>query len=229
MALFRRTGFGGWWEANREAAVPVLFGTGAVVLVGIVIGLFVWSDPKSMRVASRTWACSIDVQRLRAIQEGAWKYSVPGDAYNKTCREKQDGTKRLKVGEDCETKTVIKDGKTKTKRSCSARYISVPTYSTWCDYTVNRWKHERSVISNGGGAQPVAWPEADLDEDERENGRAVTYTLYLKMVSGQGYTCHVSDALYWQLKEETLVEMEIGVVVGDARCGTLHQISEMDE
>lgn len=229
MALFRRSGFGGWWEANRDHAVPVLFGTGALLCVGVVIGLFVWSEPKSMRVASRNWSCSIDVQRLRAVQDGAWKYSVPSDAYDKNCYRKQDGTEKVKVGEDCETKTVIKNGKSKTKRTCTARYIKVPTYGTWCDYTVNRWKHERSVISNGGGAQPVAWPDPDLDEDERENGRAVTYTLYLKTVSGQGYTCNVADSLYWQLKEETLVSMDIGVVAGDARCSSLHQISEMDE
>lgn len=230
--LFRKSGFAGWVEANWDGLkiiVPLV--AGFSLLAGLIL-LFTWTEERSCRVKSRSWACAIEVERFRPVRDGSWYYSVPGDAYDKNCYTKQSGTRRVKTGESCTTITSGSGKKRSSRRSCTPTYIYYPVFDTWCDYTVDRWRHERTVTSTGPGTQEVTWPDPRLVDNERiaSNGRSAAYALdFTDTLKGNSFHCNVREGVYRQFKEGSLLRVDVGVVTGNPWCDSIIAISEMEE
>ncbi len=212
---------------------PWVVGGIGLSLVVAIVALLLWTEARSCEVTARSWATSVEVLRLQTLREGSWYYSVPADAREKNCYTKQSGTRKVKTGESCTTKTTGSGKSKTTRRVCTDTYTRHPVYDTWCDYTIDRYRHQRTLTKTGTGAEDVVWPDPGLGKDgfqEKKGDQSVAFALdFLDRGRGTRFHCNVPERLYAQLKEGKLLRLEVGVVTGNAWCDSITGISEMEE
>lgn len=130
---------------------------GVIAVIILAYGWFHTSSHDGV-VAGFKWRNVIEIQRYAQVRDGSWKSSVPDDAYNWNCYDKQDGETCIDVGNNMS--------------ACS------PDYRKWCDYTVDRWIKAREIVTKNDYRDNPApyWGEVILQEGspygaERESKR----------------------------------------------------------
>lgn len=199
------------------------------VCVGLGITLFATSDT-SVIVMGRTWERTIQIEQFSAVETSAWCDSVPGGAYSLTQRREIRSYRQIPDGERCETvRRDNGDGTFRMEQQCTTIYRDEPVYDQKCYFLVNTWAASRQVAAEGESREDPYWPTTQLAcagqnqlGCEREAGRNERYELLMRASEGDGeYTCPVDFDLWQTANVETRWNMEVGAVLGDARCDTL--------
>lgn len=221
-------------------AAPILLGlrkkelliVGGVLLLALCIigGVFAltYSKETSGEITKMTWERTIDIQVFQARSDGSWDESVPGDAYSKSCREKQRSSRQVPDGshEECRN---VDQGDGSFRRDCRTvqDYRSEPVYDTWCDYKVDRWGYARSVKVDGSGEQPAPeWPAYSLASGsgrgaERAGEQHEKYIVVIRDKDGKERSCDFENQSAWS-KYDVGMKVSVKVnIAGDPDCESI--------
>ncbi|MEO1590390.1 MAG: zinc ribbon domain-containing protein [Cyanobacteria bacterium J06632_22] len=205
--------------------------TGMLGVGGIIAALLSMTVPVTVEVTGHTWQRRIAIEAYEAQAGSDWKDGLPSAAYNVSCRSKQRSTNRIPDGETCSTRQVDQgDGTFREESYCTTDYREEPVYDDYCSYTVNRWAVARWASASGRSlAEAPTWPPLNARTCattslgcERAGRRRETYTLQLlDRDSGETYRCDRTQP-EWQVSPVgTPFQLEVGRILGDARCGSL--------
>ncbi|MFM7203026.1 MAG: hypothetical protein ACKO6N_19740 [Myxococcota bacterium] len=203
-----------------------------LVVLGIAGGLIFtfWTQEAGVEVTGHTWERNIDVEVFRPSQEQAWKESVPLGAYNVSCFREQRSTRQVPDGQDCrEVREDQGDGTFRKVEKCSTRYRSEPVYDTRCRYTIDTWKHARTLTARGQSLNPPpSWPAVKLSREgqclgcEREGRRSeILTTLFKDLKEPNQYTCELPAGRWNALQVGDRFTGQVGVLSGKLSCDQL--------
>lgn len=202
----------------------------AVVLGAIGFGVYtMFSTQESKAVLTDLrWERAIAIEQLSAIPGNSVCNAMPVNAYNVTRRREQVDTRRVQDGETCTRQQVDQgDGTFREQQVCQPKYRSEPVYGDVCYYTVDRWVVNREVASHGNKDTPPYWAETKISRSgacrgcEREGNRSEQYVFVLKTEDNEQHECAVEFNVWQNATIESTWSLEVGRVLGDARCGSL--------
>lgn len=211
---------------------------GILVLVLLCIGViaavaFVTSDAQ-VYVTGHEWERNIIVEQYGPHNVSAWCDNLPAGAYSVTRQREQRSTNRIPDGEECENVRVDQgDGTFRTEQRCRTKYREEPVYDDKCYFIVDRWTQSRTVTAAGDDLKDdLIWPNPDLNcagqarhGCEREANRNATYTLHLHSSDNdKDYSCPVELDRWQAARIENAFTLEVGSILGDARCNTLAEV-----
>ncbi len=200
-----------------------------LVCVGIGVTLFATSDT-TVSVTGHTWARQIAIEEFSPVERSEWCDSVPGGAYNLTQRREVRRYNRVPDGERCETvRRDNGDGTFRMEQQCTTIYRDDPVYDQKCYFLVNAWVQSRSEEAEGERLEEPHWPRIQLACEgqqrlgcERVAGRNERYLLLLRASEGDGeYSCPVDYDRWRGAALNSRWNLEVGSVLGDARCDSL--------
>jgi hypothetical protein len=203
----------------------------ALVALCIVVAVFAITYRKETtgKVEALTWQRSVDVESFQPRSGSGWQDQVPGDAYGRSCSQRQRGERQVPAGshEECRD---VDQGDGSFRRECHTvqDYRSEPVYDQWCTYTVDRWDYARSVKAGGDGKQPLPeWPTVTLAAgtgrygEEREAARHEAYTVTVRDKDGKKRVCDFDSQTTWtQYDVGTPVTLKLRLG-GSPDCDTL--------
>lgn len=217
---------GGMKRWQIGAIVTVVVG-----IVGFMLFAIFATNTETVSVTGHRWERTIDIQSVQPVsdsREGTCRSVAPADAYNETERRAQVDTERVQVDERCtDVQRDRGDGVVEEVRECEPVYENRPVMGQVCDYTVDRWRPERTVSASGGLQEPAVWPDANLRRSncnsrgcEREGDRDEDYILELSR-NGESFSCEVDEVEWRQASRGDAYTVEVGRVGGGERCNTL--------
>ncbi|MBN1201854.1 MAG: zinc ribbon domain-containing protein [Anaerolineae bacterium] len=207
----------------------IIIGGVLLAVVAAIIFAITYRKEASGTVDRLEWARTIEIEDFRARAGSDWDESVPGDAYNMSCHERQRGTERVQVGSHQECRDVDQgDGSFRRQCNTVADYEQRPVYDDWCTFTVDRWDTAREVEAQGTGKNPAPyWPEYTLATatgrygEEREGSRDETYIVVIREDDGDKHECELDDMAEWEkYSEGASVSLKLKIT-GGADCDTL--------
>jgi hypothetical protein len=209
----------------------LIIGLVALVALCIVGAVFVLSYRKETtgKVEALTWQRSVDIESFQPRSGSDWQDEMPGDAYGKSCSQRQRGSRQVPAGSHEECKDVDQgDGSFRRECRTVQDYRSEPVYDQWCTYTVDRWGYARSEKASGDGKQPPPqWPDFTLSGssgrygEEREGTRHGTYTVVIRDKDGKKRECDFDNQATWtQYDVGTPVTLKL-YLGGSPDCDTL--------
>ena len=204
----------------------------AFIVMGVIGSVFLAPKPQDLTVASFDWERTIEVQRLTTVSDSGW--SLPSGARVTRTAQEVSGYRDVldhyasvpyEVSEEVldhyETYTTTVDNgdgtfdveeheepvyrtETHTEWRDEPVYRQEPIYDTKYYYEVERWVHERDVVTQGTDHDPQ-WGKVELSEatgdngvgQEREGSRSATYGVTTS--DGKRYT---ADEDFWLSLEE---------------------------
>lgn len=168
-------------DENEELLVVGIAGL-LVIALGVLAFFWFTPDTRTGAITGHKWRNVIDIETFKQVRDGSWEHYVPGDAYNRNCYRKQDGT-------TCTTVNKVT--------------VCTPTYDTWCDYTVDRWVKTREVVTKAEFRDdPAPWwgdpnlYHTELYGNERE-GKRSEYRWFVVAASDSTTVCRV-DQQRWE-------------------------------
>jgi RNA polymerase subunit RPABC4/transcription elongation factor Spt4 len=210
------------WQIGLIAAVVVVIG-------GALFAIFSTQE-SSVYVSGFRWERAVDVEQMQAVSDKSLCSSMPGDAYSVSRRREQVDTRRVADGQECRRVQVDQgDGTFREQQQCETKYREEPVYGDVCYYTVDRWRYDRTVKSEGDKNVQPFWQDLQLRrtgsclgcEREVDNSRKESYILILKGDGDAQYECPVEQEVWDRTSLESTWKLEVGRVLGDARCDTL--------
>ncbi len=210
--------------------LPIVLILLAVVVCGGIVYSLVATQDTAVTVAGHAWQRAIQVEEFAAVEGSAWCDSVPGGAYNLTQRREVRRYNQVPDGEQCEmVRRDNGDGTFRMEQQCVTVYRDEPVYDQMCYFLVNTWVSSRVASAEGETLQEPNWPQANLAcasmarlGCEREGGRSEAYLLYFRAADGgETYECPVSYDVWRSAALNSRWNLEVGKVMGDARCDTL--------
>ncbi len=212
--------------------LPALLIALVVLAVGTV-ALFMQTQETAVYVTGHEWQREIAIEEYTQFRTGDWCSSMPAGAYSISRSRRVHHQEQVPDGQDCEMVRIDNgDGTFRQEQRCTTRYRPEDVYEDWCDYTIDMWRESRRVDSSGSslGETPY-WPATNLNcagvtnygcEREKPNGSSESYTLQLRdSEADKTYTCDVDLEVWQGAALESRWSLEIGRVLGDARCGSL--------
>ncbi|MBN1565488.1 MAG: zinc ribbon domain-containing protein [Anaerolineae bacterium] len=202
-----------------------------IVIIGAIIFAVTYRSEKSGTISALTWERTIDIEEFQQIRGEDWDESVPGDAYNEDCREKQRGTKQIEDGPPHEECKDVDQGDGSFKRECRMvqDYRSATEVDDWCTYTVDRWLKTREVTASGTTKNdpPPTWPDYTLATgtsvkrfgQERAGSQHESYRVVLDL-DGDTKTCSFDQAQWETFVAGSKIEVGVGIS-GGPDCDTL--------
>lgn len=144
------------------------------VVAAVLTPLLLWSRPVDVSVTGHHWERAVHIEVFAAVSDGSWCDAMPSDAYRVSSSTRQRGTTSVPDGEECSTECTTYnvdngDGTFSQDESCSevctTVYREEPVYDEWCDYTVDRWRHDHTERSSGDGLSPSPhWPSYTVSD-----------------------------------------------------------------
>lgn len=209
-----------WW-----GAIAAL-----VVLVALIGAALLWTSTIPVTLDRHSWERTINIESFLPRQQQAWCDAIPGDAYAISRSERMRSQRKILDGEICDTRRIDRgDGTYQEKQECRPKYRTEPVYDQYCQFTVKRWEHARSVVTSGQDRTP-SWGNVALHGAgkecfgcERESSREETFYLHFKASQGkpEEYRCAVNATLWQQAEPQSAWTMEKGKLFGNAHCGSL--------
>lgn len=214
-------------------------GVGLVALVGFILFAVFATRSASVYVSDFRWERSVQLQALQAVNDRADCGAVPLGAYNVDRRYEQVGSRQVQTGETCTVRQVdLGNGNFQQQRVCDPVYSSEPVMGYVCYYTMNVWLNSRAVKAEGNKSQAPTWPNPQLSDTgrcaacanstslaclrcEREGGREEKYFLVLRGDGENVFECPVPFSQWESTQVETAFTVEVGRVMGGARCNSL--------
>lgn len=217
--------------APKSSGGVKLWQLGLIALVVAVIGggafAFFSTSESTVYVGDFRWERSIDIEQMQAVSDSSVCSSMPGDAYSVSRRREQVDTRRVADGETCRRVQVDQaDGTFREEQRCETKYREEPVYGEMCYYTIDRWRFERSLTTEGDKNREPFWSAENLRAGscrgcQRESDRSENYLLVLQGDGDAQYECAVDYEVWRQAQLESVWKLEVGRVMGDARCDTL--------
>lgn len=201
---------------------------GIVAAIVAAIGTFTfWTEDVGVGVTGHRWEREIKIEAFGPKADTAWCDQMPADAYSVSRTEKIRDHRRVADGQTCSTRRVDQgDGTFRTEEVCETKYREEPIYDDHCSFTVDRWDYARSVTAQGADRNPY-WPALQLRGQggncrgcEREGNRDGRYILTLKG-EDDSFNCTVRESLWQGAEPNSRWTMEVGAMMGEARCGSL--------
>ena len=215
---------------KRDLLVLGLFFLGLIAFF-LAIG---WTKETHVRV-DHSWKREIKIESFGPIQDQSWCSTMPADAHKIRRAREVRSHRQVADGEDCSTvRHDNGDGTFRESQKCRTRYRSEPVYDDRCYYTVERWHYNRSLVSQGSGADsPPAWPALVLTKTgncigcEREDGRVAEYVVSLTVVDAQQakHDCGVSETRWSNLALGSEWIADVGALTGHFDCSSLRPIA----
>jgi hypothetical protein len=223
------------------ASKPILLGLrkkelaiigGVVLLALLVIGIVyavTYRNEVSGSVTAMSWERTIDIQDFQPRGDSGWDETVPGDAYGRSCVQKQRSTRQVASGSHQECKDVDQgDGSFRRECHSVTDYRDEPVYDQWCTYTVDRWAYRRSAKASGNGEQPPpAWPAYTLASgtgrygQEKAGGQHESYTVAVRDSDGKERRCDFDQQSKWSQYDVGMkVRLKV-TITGSPDCDTL--------
>lgn len=179
---------------------------GCLFVCGTLTALF-YTAEATAEVTGHHWQRDVRIDRMASVSDGSWCDSVPGDAYSVSRSQKKRSTNRIPDGQSCSTYNVDNgDGTFSTQERCTTTYREEPVYDDWCDYQVDRWRHDHTETANGRGlsAEPY-WPSYSVSGGSgrgstRVGGRSERYFVELVDADGTKKDCDY-DQSRWSAME----------------------------
>jgi hypothetical protein len=188
------------------------------------------TEEARVRVAGHAWKREIQVEQLGPVRDSSWCDQMPHDAYRVSHERAVRSHRQVPDGQDCHTRRSDQgDGTFRESRECTPRYREEPIYDDRCNYTVDRWHHERAVVASGQEVTPPpSWPATDLVRQgnclgcEREGGRSETYTVsLLDAKTGKTRGCDFEEARWASLAPGSEWVVDVGMYVDYTECSSL--------
>lgn len=219
----------------------IVLGVVAVAVIGFILYTIFATREVSAYVTDYKWQRVVHVQELRAVSGSAECGREPIGAYGIDRRYEQVGSRQVKVGEECRVQQIDQgDGTFRERRVCDPVYESEPVMGYMCYYTINTWVDRQDLTSAGTKAQALEWPLTQLNSSgrcascansnstaclscQRESGRDEKYILVLKGDDDRVFECPVSYEEWESTPLETAFKLDVGRVLGGARCGSLER------
>ncbi len=227
------------YEARRAAAggkavkgkgggkSKVLLILGVVVIA--ILFLMFWKKSATVTVDGHSWTRAINVEQFQSVQASEWCDAMPSDAYRVTQRRERSGTRRVQDGETCRTVQQDQgDGTFKEVEECQPRYREEAVYDQKCYFNVDRWVEARTETASGASlAETPQWPALRLQQTsrrlgaEREGERSERYVVTFRTDGGETHDCAFSEAKWRSFSVGQTLEVKVGGVTGNLRCGSL--------
>jgi hypothetical protein len=210
----------------------ILAVVGLLICGGVLATVFLTKDV-TVSVSGHRWERAINIEQLKPESGRVVGTcgSAPIDAYNRSQRTEQVGSRQVPDGQECSTRRVDRgNGTFKEEQECHTKYRSEPVYGPVCYYTVDRWGVNRSVKAQGDLSTPVNWPPTNITSScnsigcEREGNRSEKYVLIFTQDSKKTFECAVPVEQWQNAKVESRFTVKQGVVLGDPRCDTLKPV-----
>ncbi len=220
-------------EKSRRTAKLVIGSIGVLLISALVLFLVwnFWTRPAVLKVTHHSWERRVHVERLQAVRDGSWCDSMPYDAYSVSRSRQERSTNRIPDGEVCSSVNVDNgDGTFSTQQSCSTTYREEPVYDDYCDYTVDRWRHDHTETAGARGMSP-RWPSVSASGCSslgctREGGRDADYNVHLVEIVDEPHTheCDYDEATWRSMRNETEWTGKVRMLTGSLKCGGLDPI-----
>lgn len=213
---------GGWWRRLRW---PLL---GLALLA--MAALF-WTREETVRLIEHYWRQEILIERFASVAETTWCDHLPPGAYAVISRTEVRSYRQVPDGQECRVRRVDRgDGSYREFTECRPRYSSEPIYDRRCNYRIDRWRPERTVVAEGYDLSP-RWPETAIISAraclgcEREGPRTRRYELILAGGGEAAYRCPVEQGLWQRARTGSSWRLPVGALDGRPRCASLHPAS----
>ncbi len=221
--------------AGAAAAGMGMFGMGCLGLVGLVViggALFClintfWASPTDLVVTDHSWTRTIEIEKLKVVQEDDWCSKLPSDARNVRKSKKKKKTRKIKDGETCKTVNVDNgDGTFKTKEKCTPKYRDEPVMADWCEWEEDDWRTHDTKRAKGGLADTPKWPDAKATGCKdvgctRIGTKNERYVVHLKEPDGTKQECAVKAARWKSMKKGSSWTSSKGALSGNLTCTDL--------
>jgi len=200
---------------------------GAVVVVGVAIGLMTYSSEAQATLTGRQWSRTIEVETYTLVETGAWRDELPAGVKNKGCVDKERSTRDVPDGETCTTtKSDQGDGTFTEKTSCKPKFKKEPVMDDWCRYDAPKWVTSDTAQASGTAAETPAWPTVQVTGCAslgctREGARKETYRFEITAADGKAQSCDVDAAVWSGLHEGQAVVVGYGLA-GGLTCAGIH-------
>ncbi len=213
---------------KRQWVIVGLVALVAVCVIGAALLIF-YRQEASGTVTGLTWERIIQIEDFQPRVGAGWDETVPGDAYGRSCEERQRGTRKVEVGshEECRD---VDQGDGSFRRECRTvkDYADEPVYDSWCIYTVDRWDYAREVTASGERDNPAPhWPQYTLASGTRRYGqervgkKIERYDIVIREDDGDEHTCTVDDIATWnQYRVGMSVALQV-TLLGAVDCDSL--------
>ncbi len=223
---------GGAAARRTPAWLPIALIVLAVVICGGIVAALLATRDTSVTLIGHSWTREIRIEEYAAVSDSAWCDSVPAGAYSISRRQEVRSHRQVPDGEECSTVRVDNgDGTFRMEQRCRTRYRSEPVYDDKCYFTINRWTYRRVATAGGQRLEEPYWPQPALAcanqvrlGCEREAGRSEQYTLIFRAPEdGKTYECPVAYDVWRGAALDSRWNLEVGAVLGDARCDSLQR------
>lgn len=201
-----------------------------LLFAALIVGLTVKTDEEAI-VYHKEWSRSIAVEQYSAQRGEDWCSSKPSDAYSVTSSREVRDYKQVADGQSCSTSNVDKgDGSYSKQTTCTTKYKSVPVYDNKCYYTINRWEHARSLVSNGDHSVEPHWSSVgrlttsalNVLGNERLGSKSERYTVQFKnkKKESDSWTCSFNQNTWNQYTLGSHFKVKVNMF-GAADCSSL--------
>jgi len=212
--------------------LPIALIVLAVIVCGGIAASLLATRDATVTVAGHSWTREIRIEQFAAVNASDWCDSVPGGAYNISSRQEVRDYRQVPDGEECSMVRVDSgDGTFRMEEQCQTRYRSEPIYDDKCYFSINQWQYRRVDGAAGNRLEEPYWPQPELAcanqtrlGCEREAGRSEQYVLIFRAPEGdKTYECPVDYDVWRGAALGSRWNLEVGSVLGDARCGSLER------
>jgi hypothetical protein len=170
-----------------------------LAVIGIIAAISIGSQEKGLEgsVSSANWERVIEIQQFGPVQKDDWRDQIPSDAIIGQCSDQVRSTSDQAVPNSQEVcgepyKVDKGNGVAEVVQDCKYE-----VHDSYCKYTVDEWHTGENLTAQGSGSD-VAWPDLNLDAQQREGSRTERYSLHFT-ADGNDYTYQTDDfALYQQ-------------------------------
>ncbi|HEX6903789.1 MAG TPA: zinc ribbon domain-containing protein [Thermoanaerobaculia bacterium] len=183
---------------------------------------------KDLTVTGHHWLRSIQVEELRPVQEQAWEGEVPSGARTLSSSREVFRVNKIQIGTETRTRTVSERVQTGTERvKVGTRdlgngyfedvyedrpvyetqereetyeepvYREEPVYKKRYRYEIDKWVEDREAKAEGEDLLP-AWPDPELDKNEREGTKKEEYTVLFQDSDGEAARYKAPNEQTWR-------------------------------
>jgi len=218
------------WLHQHIAQLGIVSG----ILLFTLLLFFIFKPRTSvMQVTDVKWTNTIEIEELRTFFESDWylppngrlKYTQPEIRSYKSVLDHYDTVTKSRTvqfgghyehsysdngnGTFTEHSHYVPEYKTEYYTEQEPVYRQEPVYDIKYYYEIDRWVHERNVITSGNDKEPY-WGEVTLKDKEREGTHNTKYTIHgtvKKRNKDKEVSYNVDEATWKELKQPVTIEI----------------------
>jgi hypothetical protein len=172
--------------AQKSWLIPGLVAAGIVMLLCIffvIVPLFK-TEGMSGVVQNASWERAIVLMQFGPVKKDGWKDEIPQGAELGSCEQRYHHTQDTpdsNAKKVCGTPFVVDKGTGFGQVQQDCQYEVSKDY---CNYTVEDWSQVNVLKVQGSSSQPPAWPNAQLQSNQRLGDRSEKYRIIFSTDKG---------------------------------------------